>query len=681
MTRLGLNRPRQEVWSIRLDHQPVQGNFRGELPDGEAASLVADPAGQPHVEAGSEVGLQLRARAREAMYDSFGNVREIVSEQVHEVGVRVALVQEDGLADPGGQLELVGEGTALVHGWREVAEVIEPALSGRADERVAELFLQRGKIGSGEFLGVMRMNAGRGAEQPRPGFADRDGAGIALHRAAGDHHADDAGVERPRDDLGAVVVVAVVGEVDADVDEARRLHEKRLLCDNGRTPLAGIWSSAGAKSFYRTGPRPGVRAQATGGGASRYGMSLDQDALEALRKDQSGKRPRYDTRTSERRRRWIVGAGLAVAAVVAWFLFGGSKPQEVTVATVQPPSAPGETTVLSASGYVVARRLATVSSKVTGRITEVRFEEGARVEAGQVLAHLDDSTVRAAYEVAARQLASARTAVREVEVRLAEAVRERDRLRELRKDSLVSVSALDAAEAEAAALAARLDSARAEAGVAEGTVRVRAQELDDLVIRAPFAGVIISKDAQPGEMVSPISAGGGFTRTGIATVVDMDSREIEVDVNEAYINRVAEGQRAEAVLDAYPDRGIPCRVIAIVPTADRQKATVRVRIAIDELEDRILPDMGVRVRFYEDGESGSPSAVARVPTAAVVTDSAGEHVWGVAEGRVSRRPVRLGREMDDLREVLEGLAPGDSVVVDVPAGLEDGDKIVVRGPG
>jgi RND family efflux transporter MFP subunit len=410
-------------------------------------------------------------------------------------------------------------------------------------------------------------------------------------------------------------------------------------------------------------------------------MSLDQDALGALRKDGSGGPSRYDTRKDQRRRRWIIGAGLTVAALAAWFVFGGSRQPEVTVVTVQPPSAPGETAVLSASGYVVARRLATVSSKVTGRILEVQFEEGTHVASAQVLARLDDSTVRAAYDVATRQLAAARTAVREVEVRLAEANRERDRLRELRKDNLVSVSALDAAEAEASALAARLESARAEVGVAEGTVRVRAQELDDFVIRAPFAGVIISKDAQPGEMVSPISAGGGFTRTGIATVVDMDSREIEVDVNEAYINRVGEGQRAEAVLDAYPDWKIPCRVIAIVPTADRQKATVRVRIAIEELDERILPDMGVRVRFYEESTPAAGSAVARVPSGAVAADGAGEYVWRVVESRVARQPVRLGREMDDLREVLEGLAPGDSVVLDPPAGLEDGARIVVRGSG
>jgi len=411
-------------------------------------------------------------------------------------------------------------------------------------------------------------------------------------------------------------------------------------------------------------------------------MSLDQEALSTLRKDQPEGKSRYRTRHEQGRRGWLIAVGVLVALVAAWLAFGGSRQLEVATATVQPPAAPGETAVLSASGYVVARRLATVSSKVTGRIVAVDFEEGARVEAGQVLARLDESTMRAAWEVARRQLDAARKALSEVEVRLAEAIRERDRLRQLRQDNLVSASALDAAEAEAAALAARLESARADVAVAEGSLRVRAQELDDLVIRAPFSGVVISKDAQPGEMVSPISAGGGFTRTGIATVVDMDSREIEVDVNEAYINRVAEGQRTEAVLDAYPDWRIPSRVIAIVPTADRQKATVRVRIAIEELDVRILPDMGVRVRFFEEPAAATVPVIARVPAAAVVeTGDGGNAVWRVTGERAERRAVGLGRELDDLRDVLEGLAPGDVVIVDPPAGLEDGDRVLARGRG
>jgi RND family efflux transporter MFP subunit len=199
------------------------------------------------------------------------------------------------------------------------------------------------------------------------------------------------------------------------------------------------------------------------------------------------------------------------------------------------------------------------------------------------------------------------------------------------------------------------------------------------VIRAPFAGVIISKDAQPGEMVSPISAGGGFTRTGIATVVDMDSREVEVDVNEAYINRVTEGQRAEAVLDAYPDWRIPARVLAIVPAADRQKATVRVRIAIEELDPRILPDMGAKVRFLAEPVPGeSREAVASVPSAAVVEREGATFAWRVEDGRARQVPVSVAPEESGVRGVREGLAPGQQVIQSPPAALEDGDRVRAR---
>jgi len=266
-----------------------------------------------------------------------------------------------------------------------------------------------------------------------------------------------------------------------------------------------------------------------------------------------------------------------------------------------------------------------------------------------------------------------------VEVRLGEAVRQRDRLRALQAENLVSASSLDAAEAEATALAARLEAVRASVAVAEGSLKLREQDLDDLVVRAPFAGVIISKDAQPGEMVSPISAGGGYTRTGIATIVDMDSREIEVDVNEAYINRVRDGQRAEAVLDAYPDWKIPARVIAIVPTADRQKATVRVRIAIEELDPRILPDMGVKVRFFDDATADGPPLRASVPAEAVAGGEGDLHVWQVEDGRARRTPVQAAEESEGQRGIVSGLEPGAVVILDPPATLEDGDRVRVAG--
>jgi RND family efflux transporter MFP subunit len=410
-------------------------------------------------------------------------------------------------------------------------------------------------------------------------------------------------------------------------------------------------------------------------------MTLDTDALAELRKAEAPAAGRYQTRSDARRRHGRLGVVAAAVAVAAWLVFGRSQPLEVVTAAVEPPPEAGSVAVLSASGYVVARRLATVSAQVTGRIEEVDFEEGATVEAGQVLARLDDAAARAAWELARRQRDAARLDLREVEVRAAEAVRERDRLRRLQADKLVSVSTLDAAEAEAEALAARFEAARGAVAVAESVLAVREQVLDDLVVRAPFAGVVISKDAQPGEMVSPISAGGGFTRTGIATLVDMASREIEVDVNEAYINRVREGQRAEAVLDAYPDWRISARVIAIVPTADRQKATVRVRIGIEVLDPRILPDMGVKVRFFGAEQAGGARPVAAVPAGAVVERDGATWVWRLVDGRAKRTAVTVQPEAEGMRGIVEGLAVGDVVLVDAPEAIEDGARVQARAAG
>ena len=399
-------------------------------------------------------------------------------------------------------------------------------------------------------------------------------------------------------------------------------------------------------------------------------MPLDQEALESLRRAPGAARSSY-ARPKRRRLWWALGAVAVVVALLLWR--AAAAPVAVRTALVE---APGEAdgAVLNASGYVVARRLATVSSKVTGRISEVLFEEGAAVAEGQVLARLDAASAQADDLVAARSLEAARRNLREIEVRLADAQKTLDRNRNLVQRQLVSQSALDASEAEVAALGARLGAARAEVGVAEARVAVTQQGLDDLSIRAPFAGVVISKDAQPGETVSPISAGGGFTRTGIATIVDMDSREIEVDVNEAYINRVHDDQRVEAVLDAYPDWKVPGHVISIVPTADRQKATVRVRIAFDQLDPRILPDMGIKVRFLEDG-AGSAAPVPTVAAEAVVRDGDSTSVWVVTDGRAERRTVRLGAEREGQFPVLEGLVGGETVVLAPPERLRDGAAV------
>ena len=409
-------------------------------------------------------------------------------------------------------------------------------------------------------------------------------------------------------------------------------------------------------------------------------MAFDQNALDSLRIERNNEPANSGPGSLYK---WIVIGVLVLAVGVGLYALFRNKAIEVETATAVQSSSGGSSggaAVLNASGYVVARRQATVSSKVTGKVAEVLIEEGMAVKEGQLLARLDDTTTKPIYNLAQRQLDAARSNLNEVQVRVAEAERNLRRTEGLRKDKLVSEQALDQAQSEAAALNARLEALRGEVSVAEGTLRVRAQDLDDLLVRAPFDGVVVSKDAQPGEMVSPISAGGGFTRTGIATVVDMESREIEVDVNEAFINRVKDKQKTEAVLDAYPDWVIPSHVINIVPTADRQKATVRVRIGFDTLEPRILPDMGVKVSFLEDRPTeGAQTAAARpavrIPAAAVIRDGDTSFVWRVQDGAIERVAVRTGGERDGQVEVLSGINPGDVVVAAPVEGLSEGVKV------
>lgn len=410
-------------------------------------------------------------------------------------------------------------------------------------------------------------------------------------------------------------------------------------------------------------------------------MSFDQKALDSLRierKDDPD--PGSGTGTPYK---WFLAVVLliAVAAAAYALLRDGAVEVETATAVAATTGTGGGSAVLNASGYVVARRQATVSAKTTGQIAELMIEEGMNVKEGQVIAKLDDSTTRPSYDLAQRQLESARVRLQEVQVRLGESERTLRRMEQLRADKLVSESQLDTAQSEVAATRARLDALRSEVQVAEGSVRVYQQQLDDLLVRAPFGGVIVSKDAQPGEIVSPMSAGGGFTRTGIATIVDMDSREIEVDVNEAFINRVSANQKTEAVLDAYPDWVIPSHVINIVPTADRQKATVRVRIGFDTLDPRILPDMGVKVSFLENSRTDQPVAArpaVRIPASAVLRDGETTYVWRVRNGEVERVAVRTGGERDGQVEVLSGINAGETVVATPVEGLEQGDSVKPR---
>ncbi len=381
--------------------------------------------------------------------------------------------------------------------------------------------------------------------------------------------------------------------------------------------------------------------------------------------------------------RWIFAAcALLVAAFVGWWLFGRQaaalevKTSAAIAATALAPS----NSVLDASGYVVARRQATVSAKVTGKVREVLIEEGMRVEQGQILATLEANDQQADFNLRQAQLASSRSQLAETEAGLRQANADYERQQELNARKLTSVAQLDAARAQAESLRARLVSQRRQVDVSARAVEMSQVSLDDTVIRAPFAGVVIAKAAQPGEMISPISAGGGFTRTGIGTIVDMESLEVEVDVNEAFIGRVSAQMPVEATLNAYPDWRIRGEVIAVIPAADRTKATVRVRVALLEKDQRIVPEMGVRVAFLEARESAAsaPAAAPRgvmIPTAAVAEREDQSVVFVVVDGRAKKRVVQLAPAQGALRNVLAGIEPGDSVIVDPPAELADGDPV------
>ena len=371
---------------------------------------------------------------------------------------------------------------------------------------------------------------------------------------------------------------------------------------------------------------------------------------------------------------------LLVAGGGGWWWFSRERPIEVETAAVTQRQAGAQASVLNATGYVTARRRATVSSKITGKVVQVNVEEGMAVREGQVLARLDDETQRAAVALAEAQAEAARRNVNESEVRLNEARITLERVTKLVGVGYSTAAEVDAARAAVDSLVARISAAREQVRVAERQIALAQTDLASTIIRAPFDGVAISKDAQPGEMVSPVSAGGGFTRTGIGTIVDMKSLEIEVDVNESYINRVKPEQAVTAVLDAYPDWQIPARVITTVPSADRQKATVLVRIGFMQLDPRILPDMGVKVTFLRESEDSAPAArpVTLVPKGAIKADGKQSYVFVVANDRVDRRAVTTGGADGDRVEILAGLSTGERVVVSPPAELSAGSLVVTR---
>jgi RND family efflux transporter MFP subunit len=379
----------------------------------------------------------------------------------------------------------------------------------------------------------------------------------------------------------------------------------------------------------------------------------------------------------------VIFAGIVVAA----YAFRSQK-AVVEVATAAKPEAGGRQALLNASGYITPRRRATIAAKITGRVTGVFFDEGTRVAQGQLLATLDDSDVKRALDSAKADRESAQAAIADYEVQLKNAQIGLHRAEQLQKAGVHTQEALDNAMTAVDSLKAKIALAKQQVAASEARIGVAQQAVDNCTIRAPFAGIVVSKDAQVGEMVSPNSAGGGFTRTGIATIVDMKSNEIEVDVNESYIARVENGQQVTATLDAYPDKPFPAKVRTVIPTADRQKATVKVRITIIDLEkyNFILPDMGVKVAFLENEQPAAkdkakdkgPQAVAVIPKGAVRSDSNASFVFLVHDGKVERRAVSLGMDRGTDVAILAGVSPGDSLVVKGPESLHDGEKIEIR---
>ena len=408
-------------------------------------------------------------------------------------------------------------------------------------------------------------------------------------------------------------------------------------------------------------------------------MNTNADLLKELRIDRNAAPP------PSRRGLWVVlavVAALLLAAAVAWALFGRDRGIEVRTATVQAIGSGGASaSVLDATGYVVARRMATVSAKITGKVREVLIEEGQTVEEGEVMATLDPVDADADRALAASQLSAARSQIGGVQAQLQEAEVDARRLQALVGRQLVSRSQYDQAVAQRDALRAELATAQRNANVAADRLAIADNGVDNTIVRAPFAGVVTAKAAQPGEIVSPLSAGGGFTRTGIGTIVDMDSLEVEVDVGEAFIGRVKPKMPVEATLNAYPDWKIPAEVIAIIPAADRGKATVKVRIALKQKDPRIVPDMGVRVSFLEAArpESAKQPQGVRAPSAAIVQRDGQDVAFALDDegSHVRQRALKTGMAMGDDRQVLSGLVAGDAVVLDPPEELKDGAKVTM----
>ncbi len=385
---------------------------------------------------------------------------------------------------------------------------------------------------------------------------------------------------------------------------------------------------------------------------------------------------------------WATGiVVIVIAASAIWYLMRPSgEPITTAVAQAMTGGTSGASagpSLLDASGYIVARRRATVSSKVTGKVVKVMLEEGQRVEAGDVIALLDDSNWRASLVQSKAQLQQAEANVASAQTAFDDAKPIFERAEKQKAAAVISAESFDESRAQYDVSHNNLLISERALDAARAGVEVAQRNLDDTIIRAPFAGVVTEKAAQPGEMVSPISAGGGFTRTGIGTIVDMDSLEVEVDVSENFINRVRPRQPVTIKLNAYPDWDIPGSVIATIPTADRAKATVKVRIAIGQKDPRIIPEMGARVAFLSDNEPGAsagrnPLPGVVIPAEAIAASGSANIVFVVHGSTVERRAVRLGGKTSSGQIVSAGLEPGNIVALGDLSKLSDGARVRIE---
>jgi RND family efflux transporter MFP subunit len=389
-----------------------------------------------------------------------------------------------------------------------------------------------------------------------------------------------------------------------------------------------------------------------------------------------------------RRAWWLAGLlGLLIAlAVGGFFLLHTTLPAVRAVAAKPVATGSGPdagTSILDASGYVVARRQATVSAKITGKLDQLFIEEGVHVKQGDVVATLDDRNASAALLQAKAAVTQAESTLTQAKAAAADIAPIYERDRKLAAAGVISATALEQSRAN-------YDAKQTDVAVAQGNLAVRRaaleiaqRDLDDTIVRAPFTGVVTTKNAQPGEIVSPLSAGGGFTRSGICTLVDMDSLEVEVDVSENFISRVQAGEPATLKLNAYPDWSIPAYVIAVVPTADRSKATVKVRVGFKSRDPRILPEMGARVSFLSRGQKGANGSAnaggVTVPLGAVQAgaDAATGVVYVLHDDTVERREVKLGPRGAEAQTVIAGLSPGERVAAGDLTKLTDGAHVKV----